>query len=210
VLAIMIAAIVLVAINTVFFGAIRLRAGTIEAVERVQPVDRAVAVLKRDLLGIAPPGNMIGVMGTDATSVGFSEKVIVEFYTTTGVVNDELPFGDIQKVDYFLRNPTNTATSSGKDLIRGVTRNLLATVTEAPEPHLVIGDVASLRFSYYDGTNWTDAWSTSLSNVPVAIKGFLEFAQPKSGKSPNPPVQFVVPVKMQSTNSTSETNTVSN
>ena len=208
VLAIAIAGIILVAINTVFFGALKLRAGSIAATEKVQPVDRALAILKRDLLGIAPPGDMIGVMGTDATSVGFSEPVIVEFYTTTGVVSDDLPFGDIQKIDYFLRNPTNTANSSGKDLIRGVSRNLLATVTETPEPKLLLSDVSSLRFSYFDGTNWMDSWNISLSNTPVAMKGFLEFAQPKSGGAPNPPVQFLVPIRIQSTNQTTATNQV--
>ena len=65
----------------------------------------------------------------------------MEIFTTTGVANDDVPWGDIQKIDYSLQDPTNRTSSTGKDLIRSVTRNLLATSTEKPEQQLLIGDV---------------------------------------------------------------------
>ena len=197
-LAVAIAAIVLAAINTVFFAALRLRNRTTEATERTLPVESAVAAIKRDLLGTVPPGAMAGVMSSDTTTVGISQPVSLEFYTAAGIVADEVPWGDIQKVDYWLQAPTNQAASAsgGKDLVRGVTRNLLATTQETPEQQVLIDNVQNLRFSYFDGTNWNDTWSSTLSNIPTAIKVFINFSA-KAGGATNIPVQFVVPIITQ-------------
>ncbi|HXC99968.1 MAG TPA: hypothetical protein VN048_11550, partial [Verrucomicrobiae bacterium] len=60
-----------------------------------------------------------------------------------------------------------------------------------------LGNVQNMRFSYYDGTNWNDTWSTTLSNVPEAIKVFLTFTKPADNTPANPSFQFVVPVITQ-------------
>jgi hypothetical protein len=137
-------------------------------------------------------------MGTDATAVGMSQPLTLELYTSSARISDDVPWGDVQKIDYYLQNPTNPAAGgTGKDLIRGITRNLLASTPESPEPHRLIGNVQNFRLSYYDGTNWNDTWSTTLSNVPQAIKVFLTFTKPADGTPTVPPVQFVVPILTQ-------------
>lgn len=207
VLALAIAGIVLTAINSVFFAALKLRNETVRVAEQTMPVERALATIKRDLVGIVPPGTLAGIMGTDATMIGVTQPLIVEIYTTTGVLSDDVPWADVQKVDYWLQDPTNRNSGAvGKDLMRGVTRNLLASSPVAPDAQRIIGGVQSFRLSYFDATNWNDAWSTSLSNTPVAIKGFLTFATPKTGSPPSPPIQFVVPVVIESSTNSSLTN----
>ena len=206
-LALAIAAVVLTAINTVFFGALHLRAETMKVTENTMPIDHALEVLKRDLVAIVPPATngLAGVMGTDATPVGMTQPLILEFYTSSGVISDDAPWGDTQKIDYWLQDPTNRNSGAvGKDLIRGVTRNLLASTPEPPEPHKVIGDIDSMRISFFDGTNWNDTWSVTLSNVPVAMKVFLKFAAPRGGQPVNPPIQFLVPVIMSPSTSTNQ------
>ena len=137
-------------------------------------------------------------MGTDATAVGMTKPLLLELYTSSARISDDVPWGDVQKIDYWLQSPTNNASgATGMDLIRGVTRNLLASTPEAPEPHRLLGNVQNMRLSYYDGTNWNDTWSTTLSNVPQAIKVFLTFTRPADGAPVNPPFQFVVPVITQ-------------
>jgi prepilin-type N-terminal cleavage/methylation domain-containing protein len=200
VLSLAIAAVVLAAVNAVFFGALRLRASTTAVAEQTLPVERAVETIKNDLVCIRPPSTngYIGPMGTDATMVGTSHPLILELFTSSARISDDVPWGDVQKIDYWLQPPTNSAAgSSGMDLIRGVTRNLLASTPESPEPHRLLGNVQNLRFSYFDGTNWNDSWSTTLSNVPQAIKGFLTFTAPRDGTPASPPFQFVVPVITQ-------------
>ncbi|MDB6018667.1 MAG: hypothetical protein JWR19_3156 [Pedosphaera sp.] len=206
-IAVAIFAIVLAAINTVFFGAMRLRARTTEATEAILPVDRAVAIMKRDMAGIVQPGVMAGAVSSDITVVGLSQPVALEIFSATGVINDSTPWGDIQKIDYSLQDSTNTAVASGKDLVRSVTRNLLASATETPEQQSLLEDVQSLQFSYYDGTNWSDAWSASSnsSNAPAAIKVHIEFAAARPDQQMRMPVQFLVPIFAQAlTNQTNQ------
>lgn len=197
VLALAIAAVVLTAINTVFFGALHLRTATVGVAEQSLPVERAVETIKNDLVCIRPPSTngYIGPMGTDATAVGMSQPLLLELYTSSARISDDVPYGDVQKVDFWLQNPTNAASgTTGKDLIRGITRNLLASTPESPEPHRLIGNVQDMHFSFFDGTNWNSTWSVTLSNVPIAVKVFLSFTKPSDGMPAVPPLQFVVPV----------------
>src|SRR5215472_15632853 len=58
-LAITIFSIVLIAMNTVFYAALRLRNNTAEALDEALPLQRAVAVIQRDLANIVPPGGIL-------------------------------------------------------------------------------------------------------------------------------------------------------
>ncbi|MDB6110139.1 MAG: type secretion system protein GspJ [Pedosphaera sp.] len=206
-IAVAIFAIVLVAINTVFYGALHLRAKTTQALEDLLPTERALAILKRDLAGIVPPGVLAGVMSSDTTGVGMTQPVALEIFTATGVIDEDTPWGDIQKIDYSLQFPTNKANSTGRDLVRSVTRNLLATTAETPDQQLLIRDVQTLKFSYYDGTNWNDSWSATVSNIPAAIRVSIDFAANKTDARINIPVQMLVPIVSHTvTNQTQTTN----
>jgi type II secretion system protein J len=206
-LAIGIFAVVLAAINTVFFAGMRLRAKTTEVLEDALPTDRAVSILKRDLAGIVNPGVLAGVMSSDTTVPGISQQVALEIYTTTGVIDDDVPWGDVQKVDYSLQFPSNNTGLPGKDLVRSVTRNLLATDTETPVSESLLSGVQSLTFNYFDGTNWNDTWSSTLSNIPAAIRVSIDFAIAKNDSQMKIPIKLLVPVVMNTnilmTNSTS-------
>ncbi len=199
-LAVAIAAVVLVALHTVLFGALHLRARTVEDIEQTLPMDRAIATLKRDLACIMQPGtnttnSIIGEMGTDAAGIGLTQTPLLEIYTSSGNISDDVPWGCIQKIDYWLQPSTNRNGFSGQDLIRGITRNLLSTTQSGPEQQQVLlQNVQRLQFSFFDGTNWNDTWSTTLTNVPLAIKGAISFAQPKPGGTLSLPAQFLVPV----------------
>lgn len=201
IIAVAISGIVLASISVLFFTALRLREHVTEAAQQTMPVDRAVAIMKKDLMGIVPPGVLAGAMGSDAVAVGMNQAPQLEIFTDTGAVGDDAPWGDVQKIDYSLQMPTNRGSYIGQDLVRGVTRNLLAANPTPPEPQALLHDVQNLQFSYYDGTNWNDTWSTSQSNVPVAIRVSLDFAQAQGAQS-KPSVQFLVPVvTWSSTNS---------
>jgi type II secretion system protein J len=206
-LAIGIFALVLAAINTVFFAGLRLRQKTTDMLEDVLPTDRAVSIIKHDLAGIVPPGVLAGVMSSDTAVPGISQQVALEIYTTTGTMTDDAPWGDIQKIDYSLQLPTNRTDYIGQDLVRSVTRNLLATATEVPVQESLLSDVQSLKFSYYDGTNWNDTWSSTLSNIPTAIRVSIDFATAKVDPKLKIPIQLVVPVVTQAfTNQTTTNN----
>ena len=185
-------AIVLAGVSGVFFSAVRLRDSATQAVDNALPVQRAVAILRRDLQGVMPvsaSGILAGNFKVgNVTSPGVNQNVAIELSTTTGVLHENEPWGDIQRITYELR-----ATASGKDLVRSVTRNLLATITPVPEDQSLMGNVASLDFDCYDGAQWRTTWDTAVTdtNLPVAVRVRI---QPAGGSRDQQPITLVVPV----------------
>src|SRR5882672_4847318 len=131
-LAVAIFAIVLAAINGVFYGAMRLRTKTTAAVEESLPVEQVVAMIKRDLQGLAAPGGTLsGSLKSGVAGSGTMDQqgAGTDIYTSTGVVDGTSPWANMQKVCYTLRQST-TRNGAGRDLVRLVTRNLLPTAQE--------------------------------------------------------------------------------
>lgn len=196
VLAMGVCAIVLAGVSGVFFSAVRLRDSATQMVDDALPVQRAVAILRRDLQGVMLPATSGILSGDfkvgDVTSPGVNQNVAIELYTTTGALHANEPWGDIQRVTYELR-----PTATGKDLIRSVTRNLLATITPVPDDQWLLGTVESLDFDCYDGTQWRTAWDTTMSdtNLPVAVRVRIQLAGGSRNRSP---ITLVVPLDSQS------------
>jgi len=209
IIAVAISAIVLASVSTLFFGAVHLRARASETAEMTLPVDRAVAIMKRDLEGVVPVGKLAGPMGSDAIGIGMIQPSLLEIFTGSASIGESNPWGDVQKIDYSLQ-AARRGNALGHDLVRGVTRNLLdSTGTTPPEPQVLLRDVQTLQFSYYDGTNWNDTWSTTLSNIPIAVKVLINFVTTKNDTQIKPPVNFLVPIVTWS-NTNSITNQLSN
>ena len=161
--------------------------------------DVAGAVLTRDLAAILPPNtnnpdSLVGAMSSDTTAPGMSQPVALEIFTASGVITDDKPWGDVQRIDYSLQTPTNRFNYAGRDLIRSVSRNLLSTATDLPEQQTLLEDVQNLKFTYFDGTNWNDTWSVTLSNIPQAIRVAIDFTVNPTDTRVRPPLKLMVPV----------------
>ncbi|HVV73992.1 MAG TPA: prepilin-type N-terminal cleavage/methylation domain-containing protein, partial [Verrucomicrobiae bacterium] len=77
ILAVGIFAIVMVAINTAFFAALRLRQHSSDALEESLPLDHALSVLRQDLVNAVPPGGVLAGdfrSGTGGASSGGSSS----------------------------------------------------------------------------------------------------------------------------------------
>ena len=120
------------------------------------------------------------------------------FYTAVGVVDDLSPFGDIERVSYFLASPTNDAP--GMDLFRSVTRNLLPVTQSEASDQFLMGGVEDISFQYYDGNAWQDTWDSTMTdsatgltnNLPRAIK--LELQLYRDSSQRESPIELVIPV----------------
>lgn len=202
-MAVMIFAIVLAAINTVFYGAMRLRGRVTEAVDNAQTLNRATAFLRRDLQGTMPLGGVMAPsfkIGLVSTVVGAPQSQGIEFYSCSGVITDTAPWGDVQKVVYQLREPLDRSRALGKDLVRSLSRNLLATTTEDPSEQRLLGDVQTLEFLGFNGTDWRSAWDTTMAdtNLPTAIRVRIQLASNLSSDLRNQqPAEMVIPLVMQ-------------
>ena len=201
ILAVGIAALVLIAVNLVLFTALHLRDATEDMVDAEAPVDSTVAFIERDLQCCVTPTNGTSKVlsggfraGNNLTSVGVSDPVAVEMFTATGALSDSAPWADIQRVTYELKTPAGSS-AAGKDLYRSVLRNLLATTAPVVDDQFMLGGVASVKFSCYDGTQWDDTWDTTSAtavntNLPLAVRVDIQMA----GNPNAQPVEIVVPI----------------
>ena len=123
-------------------------------------------------------------------------------FTTTGALSQTEPWGDVQKVTYELRSPSDSSLP-GKDLVRSVTRNLLATANVDVEDQWMMGNVADLTISCYDGTQWQNAWDTtdptsSNTNLPLAVRVDIQLAGNNDGNQRSAPLELLVPIDSMS------------
>lgn len=208
-------AVVLAAINTVFFGAMRLWQKTADSSQRALPEQQALATLRRDLAGIVVPGGTFaGVLNSSATIEGINQQDVgTEIFTTSGTLRSTQPWGDIQRVTYVLRDSTNRTSAAGRDLVRVVKRNPLPVLEAEAEEQWMMSGVERIDFSFYDGSNWRISWNSTneVTPLPKAIRVEITVAQeisnPGGGRIANTSatvLQLVVPVLVAaSTNTTS-------
>ena len=204
ILAIGIAAIVIVAINAVFFTSLHLRDATSNLVNAATPIDSTMTFMKRDLQCLVTPTNGTSKVlsggfrvGNGLNSVGVSDPVAIEMFTATGTLSDSAPWADIQRVTYELKTPTDSS-AVGRDLYRSVVRNLLPVSTPDVTDQLMMSGVSSIKFSCYDGAQWQDLWDTTdptaiYTNLPAAVRVEIQMA----GRSDLGPIEMVVPVDQQ-------------
>jgi hypothetical protein len=124
----------------------------------------------------------------------------LQFCTSTGVIKDGEPWGDVQEVSYELRNPVERTSGTGKDLIRSVNHNLLATTGAEPEDQWLMGNVETLEFSCYDGADWQPSWDTSLgnTNLPSAVRVRILLAGDNAANARSrEPLEMIVPLVIQ-------------
>ena len=195
-------------VTTVFFSALQLRNRTAQTFDQILPLQHAIAVLKRDLAATLPPGGtLVGEFQTtpsaDASSAlnlfANGQQVSPLIYTASGMIDESTPFADVQKVAYYLIEPTNSITP-GRDLVRIVSRNLLPTTTEVATSQWLMGGIEQMNFQYFDGTSWTATWdSTTSSNLPSAIKIQIALATEANQENSyiQSPIEMVVPVVAQ-------------
>jgi hypothetical protein len=202
ILAIGVMAIALTAINAVFFSALRLRESANRVVAESLPIEMTLATLRRDLQGAMPP-SAEGIFSGDfkvggVTSQGSGRPVDIEMFTTTGVLRDDEPWGEVQMVTYSLRQPDNRSIP-GQDLYRSVTRNLLATTAQQPQDQYMMSGIERIEYSCCDGVNWLDTWdSTVTTNLPTAVRVRILLANTSSSGGTPRPIELVVPLDSQS------------
>jgi prepilin-type N-terminal cleavage/methylation domain-containing protein len=202
ILALAISAVVLAAICGVFTGAVRLREKTTDSIDTSLPLTEAMDVLRRDLLGAVGPSNILagdfkcgGATMGENMGLSSSEGLGLNFFTATGMIKDEEPWGDIQEVYYQLAPPADR-NQPGKDLVRYVNRNLLSTTTPTPDKQWLAGNIANVQFDCYDGLQWRNIWDTSMgdTNLPTAVRVRIQLAQDANGSTTAQPLEMIVPL----------------
>lgn len=222
VLAIAVCAVILAAINGAFWGALRLRNRTTQMLEESTGLQQALAILRRDLSGVVlPGGTFAGQFNTDASSLLTAAesgiRVTPDLHTNTGYLDDWSPWGDVQKVAYFLRTPTNQINAdAGYDLFRVVTRNLNPALQDDPTEQYLTTGIERMQLSYYDGSTWRTTWNSTneLTILPRAVRVQLVMAardpDPQADRSiriTRAPIEMVVPIRVRPDTNATQTAT---
>ena len=205
ILAIGVAAMVLIAVNTALFASLRLRDATQNVVDAAAPLDQAVSFIRRDLQCVVTPTNGTtkvlsgSFRAGNISSAGVPESVAVEMFTATGTLSDKAPWADIQRVTYELKQPTDR-NAVGRDLYRSVARNLLTLTTPDVQDQLMLSGVQDIKFTCFDGAVWQDTWDTTgvtstVTNLPLAVRVDILMAGDKSMTAQ--PIELVVPIDAQ-------------
>ncbi|MDP3068899.1 MAG: type II secretion system protein GspJ [Opitutaceae bacterium] len=205
-LATAIGAVVLLVVNTTFFGALRLHNTTHDKIDQDLVLQRTLGIVRKDLAGIMLPANpqattntLSGQLMSDSFSThsmdSMGERVTPDITTSSGHIDGWTPFAEVQTVAYYL-----TAAADGsptKDLVRVVTRNLLSAADPIADTYTLLSGVDSASLAYFDGEFWAETWdSTATSTLPAAFKFSLVLAPRGNAiSSANPgPVELIVPV----------------
>ena len=210
-------AIVLAAISATFFGSMKLRDSTREAIKDAQVLQNAIHQIKADLNSITIPSTNIvsldsAFLNTLSEEVPFtlSGEMIsdtmdapngstgFQFYCASGWIDTNLPFGDMQRVGYTVRAPMDRYSTNGFELIRITTRNLLATSIYDRQEQIRLSGIQSLSWAFYDGSIWQEFWDSSSMDpkMPTAIRMGLTML-PKGLNRPERRVQIIVPVSVE-------------
>ena len=203
-LALVICAIVLVAINAVFATAVRLRDRTTAGIDDSLPVEHTLQVMSRDLKGAVGPGGFLAgdfKCGSQAmaSTMGMSGEAGaggLDFFTDTGAISDKAPWGDVQEIFYELKAPLDR-NKAGMDLVRCVNRNLLAVTSQTPEIQTLLSHVETVDFDCYDGSMWRNVWDTSTgdTNLPTAVRIRIHMlAGQGEDASKKAPLELMVPM----------------
>ena len=208
-LAVSIMSIILASISGVFFTALHLRDTTVNALEASLPREQALDVLQQDLSNLICSTNTNGIFFGPLQTLNptntLPNQVGPDFYTSGGELDGMTPWGGMQKIYYLLAAPTNGPRGPGMDLIRAVTRNLLplSQPAQPDEQHTILAGVQSLKFLYYDGTQWDQGWDTTQqTNLPLAIKVQIQMAAVRGAPAQIQPLELVVPVDVLLTTNT--------
>jgi type II secretion system protein J len=208
-------AVVLAAVNGIYYAAVRLRNKTTAGIEQSLPLEHALTIIQRDLANLVLPGGTLsGALQTGSTSNRVAGQSSPSFYTSRGVIDDTSPWAEVERVSYLLLDSTNR--NNGRDLVRSVSCNLLPVAQDQPEQQWLMTGVQNIGFLFYDGSQWRDSWdsttadlTTGLSNtVPKAIKVQLQLLSEQTGRTRQreTPIELVVPITVQvRTNQTQQT-----
>jgi len=205
ILATAVSAVVLVVIQSVFFGALRLRTTTSDRIEADLALHRTLEIVQRDLRGIMLPGGTLS--GELQTSLDLSltasvdgERIGPEFYCDTGRIDAWSPFADVQRVAYYLA-PTSGGSSTF-ELVRSVSRNLLPALAESSEEQTLLDRITHAGFEFFDGSDWTPDWDSAVTaTLPTAIRFYLQLAASDIDGQAGQPIELVVPVLVTSAGS---------
>lgn len=158
--------------------AFRVRDSAEAAVEKARALEIAMSLIKEELTSAMPPtGVLAGAFeGEDEQNADGSDADTLSFYSSDHVPDGDEVACDVRKVEIGM---VEREGSQEKVIVRGITTNLLSSRALDPGEDILCGDVASLNFRYYDGSDWQDDWNSGDNGdtLPEAVEVTVTLAE---------------------------------
>lgn len=171
---------VLAAINTVFYGALRMREKSDANHRRIRPQFQALEVIKQDLRATFFSEDFRADRFWSEPVGGMSASGDqIEFFSSTGTTSENSPWPDVQKIEYYLAPSIDPRQSANTmDLVRAITRNFLTTTIEPPVEQRLATGITGFQLTFFDGEVWQQTWDSEIQDpvLPKAVQVYLEFA----------------------------------
>lgn len=190
------AALILIAVYSIFFRAVRMRDDATERTREARLRARAVSMIRNDLRNGFLSGGILAASlegGVENSRSSFPGHL--RFTTTSAHTSPEELAADVQEVEYYVATDPDAVSRNAGVLVRAVDHDLLTPLRTATEPERVLNNVASLEVSFFDGSAWTSSWAVSAEELTVPKAVRVRIVQgPPEGKAPVlPPLEIVVP-----------------
>ena len=173
-------ALILLVMQMTFSGVFDLRNRMQKRVDQYAVLNQVMSIMKRDLENMIITGGLMAE-GMVCTGLGSSDMPNdqLEFYSTTAVVSDQFPWGDVQQVGYLLEEGSilTVNTNRGQALMRlSLSSMPIEANEEPPVETLMLENVRSLQFEFYDGVEWLQTWDSTINEpaVPLAVRARIE------------------------------------
>ena len=211
--------IIIGALYSVFYGAIRMREKAYKTFENELPRAYVNTMIRKDLVSLLPSGGLFsGALTGENEEVNGVRRDSIEFYASSGIVTDASPWGDIRHIKYSLtafnetgENESNQSTSlAAADLVRTVTDNLLQSEEVTPRQERLLQGVRSLEIGYYDCEYWQDSWdgTTQTEETVKAVSMMISFDPDSATETQLAlPIRIVVPLTVETASADSTTST---
>jgi len=199
-------ALILLAVYGIFQRAMKTRDHAVERMHEARLQSRTANVIRNDLRNAFVSG---GVLACTLEGGAQSQKSrfpgYLRFTATTGKDNPDEALGDVQQVEYYIAEETNSGETSGPasrntgTLVRALTRDLLATVPQVTREERLLRHVQTFEVAFYDGQTWLDTWQVtdSAPTLPQAIRVRLQQAPSSDRATTPPPLEILVACNTQ-------------
>jgi general secretion pathway protein J len=151
--------------------AFRVRDSAEAAVDEARALEIAMSLIKEELMSAMPPSGVLAgaFEGEDEQGDGGNDADTLSFYSSDNVPDEDELACDVRLVEISVAERDGV---NEKVLVRGITTNLLSPRTLDPEEEILCGDIASLNFRYYDGSDWQDDWDSGDNDntLPEAVE----------------------------------------
>ena len=143
---------------------------------------RALELTRADIESALPPAGILAgaFIGDNAAGSSGDSDTLSFHAAAVADESDERACG-MRRVELLLADDGD----GGRNLVRRITTNLLATVVPEASEQVLCRNVCSLNIEYYDGLEWLDTWDSATleGELPTAVKLTLGLPADSGGRA---------------------------